>query len=217
MALNPVGPRSPGVYWARRLVVLVVLVVVVLLVLKACGDDSADVSTRSATPSPTSSGRSASPTGTATASPPPTRTPSRTPSPTPSPSAPVRGCTDGDIKVSVTTDARTYRQGVDPRFTLTVRNTSGTPCRRDVGPLALELRVTSGSADIWSSDSCKPKGASAVTTLPVKGAYNTVVAWTRIRLAASCPADKPAALPGTYRVTGRAGTAVSGPTAFVLA
>lgn len=217
MALNPVGPEPPGVYWRRRAVLLIVLLVVLLLVLKACGGGDGTASTANR-PSPSGSSPSGSDTAGSSTSQPtarPSATPS-TPAPAASPGAAARACTDADVAVRVTTDARTYAAGVQPRFTLTVRNTSATPCRRDVGPAALELVVTSGSASIWSSDTCKPKGASQVTDLAPKRPSSTVVAWSRIRLTAACPTSKPAALPGTYRVVGRAGLVRSDPTVFVL-
>ncbi|MCW2601029.1 MAG: hypothetical protein JWM02_2858 [Frankiales bacterium] len=190
MALHPVGPLPVSTYWRRR-AVLLVGVLVLLLVVRSCAAGgtprrAAVTSTARATASPT-------------ASPLPTRT-------TAPPAATAALCTDSALTLSSTTDAATYGLGATPRITLTIKNSSATACRRDLGSGAVELLVFSGADRIWSSADCSPSTASSRVTLPPGGTQAVIRIWPGTRSAPGCGGTKAAALAGTYKVVARVGT-----------
>ena len=77
------------------------------------------------------------------------------PTPSPTPAGPV-SCTDKDLSLIAATGAPAYKSGQHPRLSLVVTNTSGRECRRDVGAIQQELRVTAGTRRIGSSADCAP-------------------------------------------------------------
>ncbi|MGB8650950.1 MAG: DUF4232 domain-containing protein, partial [Mycobacteriales bacterium] len=119
---------------------------------------------------------------------------------------PVRGCTDTALALTVTTDADSYPLGASPRITLTARNASAAPCRRDLGSGAVELLVFSGADRVWSSDDCQQGRAADPVTLPPGGTRSVVLTWSGKRSAPGCSGTRTEAKAGTYRVAGRVGT-----------
>lgn len=214
MVLRPVGPQSPGVYWFRRLLLLLVVLVVGWLGWQWLGpdDDGGAGAGPSTTPTPTlSTTPSTTP---ATTSGTPTTSPTRTKSPTSSPALPT--CANKDITVAVSTDAESYAAGVEPRFTLRVTNESDAACQRDLGPAALELRVSSGGARIWSSDDCSNNTGSEPTALQPGTPFTETVSWARQTSQPGCPSGEPTADPGTYQVIARNLGLISEPAVFTL-
>lgn len=226
--LRPVGPHPAATYWWRRLLLLGVVVVSGVVLLRACGadesPDSAGLVPQSQTqPQPGSTAGEeprprASSAKTPRRSPKPSPTGSSSPSATPSPDEPAgpRRCPDSAIEVSTQTDERVYAAAAKPRLVLAVENVSDEPCRRDVGQRALELTITSGEDRIWSSDDCAPGGPRAVRLLRPGRPYAVALTWTPRRSAAGCPGDQPAAQPGTYVLSGRAGDVSGGGAVFAL-
>ena len=125
-------------------------------------------------------------------------------------------CPDSVIKVTALTDATTYPAGKDPRLTVEVSNIGTTSCKRDLGQVALELIVSSGSARTWSSDDCNPGGSHAVVTLRAGQTFATTVVWSRTTSAPGCPSGKPQAAPGHYQLVARNLTLTSAPAPFQL-
>jgi hypothetical protein len=213
VVLRPVGRLSPRVYWFRRLLVLLVVVVVLWAGYRWLGPsaDPAVPDTAAATPT-------ATPTVTATSpSPSPAETsagPTESPTRTATPGAP--DCRDRDLSLTVSTDAESYAEGVQPEFTLTVANESEATCVRDLGQQALELRVSSGGVRIWSSDDCNPDGPSDPTRLRPGDPFVQSVSWSRLASQPGCPADEPAADPGQYQVIARNLDLLSEPAVFTL-
>lgn len=206
MVLHPVGPLAPSTYWRRRAVVLGVLVALVL-VLRSCagGDDGSPA----AGPGPGSSVTPSRAPATTTGSPRPSASPTR-------PGAPGT-CSDRALQLTTRTDARSYPAGVAPKVTVTLTNRSGTTCRRDLGGRALEVLVYSGEDRIWSTDDCRPDTTASVQTVRAGKSLETSVTWPRTRSAKGCPANRPAAQPGTYVVRVRLGTLDGERTVFRLA
>jgi len=194
MSLQPVGPLPASTYWRRRALLGLVAVLGLVLLLRACGGSSEDPSRvrAGATPSP-------SPSATAEA---PTTSPTATPSATAS--APPAACGDAALKVTAESDAKAYRSGAAPRFTLTVTNTGPVPCRRALGPDVVELRVFSGEDRIWSSDDCSKGKGQGVLLLAAGEARALTVQWPGKRTRPGCVTGK-VALAGTYRVSARVG------------
>ncbi|MEU6737832.1 hypothetical protein [Streptosporangium sandarakinum] len=192
------------VYWRRRVVALIGVLVVVAVVAWACSsskperprkEGSAD---RPAGPDAVSA---VLPTATVTSSP---GTPSPTsPSPSPSSSSAAGGrpggpCSPADLVLSVRGTGEIYGPGAQPKFLLTLVNTGETPCRADVGPRAMEVRITSGADRVWSSADCVSGGTDDFHRLERGVPYVREVVWDRRRSGADCAIEGAAARPGTY-------------------
>ncbi len=213
----------------RRAGVVAVLLVLLLVLLKACtGGSGGPSGVKSATPSSPAASPSTSDPGFAVIVDPPsalatptvpTSTATSKPTAKPTVKATVkqaRTCTDADVDVTAATDVRAYPAGSTPRFTLTVTNSSPTPCRRDLGSAALRLLVTSGPARVWSSDDCKPKGVSSLRLLDAGASFSTSLSWPRVRTNAACTGPKGQAAAGTYVLTAAAGPVTSAKATFLL-
>jgi hypothetical protein len=219
--INPVGPEEPSTYWRRRALVVVALLVVLwlfwLLIDVALGggdEPAADGPSPSPsfgltmTPDPegsaaASEGASASPSDAASGS----------PSPSPSASGP---CEDTGLSVTAGTSAASTTVGAGLSLSLNVENTGSAACTRDVGAGANEIRITSGSVLVWSSDFCNPSDASDVVTLAPGEGVTTSVTWPGTITAEGCPADQPTAQAGSYRVVARNGSVESEPVSFTV-
>jgi cytoskeletal protein RodZ len=220
--LHPVGPLPPRAYWLRRVLIVLVVVLVVALVwwlFAGMGSGSpAAGPTGSGTPTPTTTPTSptSTPTPTHTTTSPTSTPTATTTSPSPTSTAGVAACPDSAIKVTALTDATSYPAGKDPRLTVEVGNIGTVSCKRDVGQVALELIVSSGSARTWSSDDCNPGGSHAVVTLRAGQTFSTTVVWSRTTSAPGCPSGKPKAAPGHYQLVARNLTLKSAPAPFQL-
>lgn len=202
---QPLGPLPATTYWRRRGVLALVIVALAVLLWSCSGGQAS-----SPTPKPTSS-----PTSTASPSPKPTPTATPTPAPTRSPIAVavVTTCADEVLQVTLT-GADTAAVGTAPRVRLVVRNTGAVACRRDLGPRAVELVVTSGADRVWSSADCSPGGSQGTITLPPGQADGQALTWPGTRSEPACAGSRAAAQAGTYRLVAKVG-ALSSP-AFVL-
>jgi hypothetical protein len=223
--VNPVGPEEPSTYWRRRAAVIVGLLIVLWLgwwLLQAAfgSNDEAPAAAPSESPSFGLS-MSASPDEEATgdadpsASAAPSASGSASPSPSPSPSASA-DCVDSDIAVSAATASSTTTVGGGMGLTLTVTNTGPAACNRDVGAGANELRITSGSVLVWSSDFCNPSKAKDVQALEPGKPFTTSVTWPGTVTEEGCPANQPQAQAGGYKVVARNGSVESEPVAFAV-
>ena len=205
VVFRPVGPLPPGAYWFRRLLVLALVVIIALVVWWVFVRDSGDADPAGVDPQPSAS---VTPSPTQTTSPKPTKTQ------TTAPTAPL--CDDQDMAVTVTTNEPTYAAGQEPTFTLSVENISDAKCRRDVGPRALELRVSSGGSKIWSSDDCSPGGAVDERTLLPGDSFEQTVQWSRVVSEPECPTPQDQAPAGDYQVVARNLEIISDPAVFKL-
>jgi hypothetical protein len=106
--------------------------------------------------------------------------------------------------------------GGEMALTLSVTNTGSAACTRDVGAGANELRVTSGSVLVWSSDFCNPSKATDVQVLEPGKPFTTSATWPGTITEKSCPADQPRAQAGGYQVVARNGAIESEPVAFAV-
>src|SRR5690242_6208776 len=139
-----VGPLPASVYWRRRAVILGVVLLLVLTV-KAClsggGGGGSKKAAKQSTQTPfIAKSSSASPSPSASPSGQPTATPSSGGQPSQSSSQQSGGgtCGAGDLDVTASTDAKTYRVGAMPKLTITVRNKSNHQCSRDLSVKAVE-------------------------------------------------------------------------------
>ncbi len=195
---QPVGPEPASTYWTRRAVLaLVVLAALYGLVALLTGLGGTDTVEQGAT-EPT-----ADPSATPQALPPETAEP--TASASPSPSVKVPACADADLAVTAEAERDSYPLGATPVLVLTIKNTSDTPCRRDLGPGAAELLVMSGRDRIWSSDDCSPGGEPGPVVLAPQKSDVTRLAWSATRSRPGCQGPKTPIEPGTYVVSARIG------------
>nr|WP_205616202.1 hypothetical protein [Streptomyces harenosi] len=128
-------------------------------------------------------------------------------------------CTADAVKWSVRSVRNTYEPGQTPAFDLTVRNTSGTDCKVDLGPKRAVLTITQASADepFWSSADCPKNAASLLFRVPAEGGITYTVKWDRKPSAPECgtPASG-SARAGTYLVEAKAPGFTKVRTSFVL-
>ncbi|MEV0586888.1 hypothetical protein [Nonomuraea sp. NPDC050310] len=204
--MEPDTLRGDGgdVYWRRRMTLLVGVLVVVAVVAWACSGGSEGPK------SPTASGASAS--ASPSADPVLAGLPSITPSPTPSPTVtkpsvkpaaarprrPGQPCDRKDLVLSLQGRQEVYTGDARPGFVYTLVNTGPVMCTFDVGPRAIEFRITSGADRIWSTSDCVAGSGEQVERLERGVPYVKTVDWDRRRSGESCGGKQPVALPGTY-------------------
>ncbi|MFC9971380.1 hypothetical protein ACFVH6_10845 [Spirillospora sp. NPDC127200] len=186
-------------YWRRRAVALGGLLGVVGLMAWACtaggGDDKQPVRNAAAV-------GTASPSGSALPSAMPTVTVTAQVTATPEPvKKDGDACESRDVVVNAATTRDVYGKGEDPQMNITVVNTGTRACTMDVGPDALDVRITSGSDRVWSSARCARGGGSSIQLLRRGIPYVGTVTWDRLRSGDDCRGRRAKALPGTYVAT----------------
>ncbi|MGH3545279.1 MAG: hypothetical protein ACRDPW_05080 [Mycobacteriales bacterium] len=218
------GPLDPALYWRRRAVVGVPILIL-LLALATCAvtaggsdtDTSKTNSARQSKPAPTpapSSAPASTPATTPPSSPAPS-SPSPAVSPTPTqPPGPVE-CTDNDLSVTVSLAHQKYPTKSKLPVKLSVANTSGKPCIRDVGAEQQEVQVFAGDKRLWSSDDCTDDHSTDKRTLAPNEKLTSWVTWNSTTSAPGCQQSSAAAA-GTYQVTGRIGGKTSAPVIVTL-
>ncbi|GLW09077.1 hypothetical protein Misp01_42060 [Microtetraspora sp. NBRC 13810] len=210
------GGATSDVYWRRRMALLVSVLVVVAVVAWACSSTSSPqgrthlpvgLASGSPTPDPLLASLQRKPTP--TPAPPARPKPRVTPSAAPTVSAPPRragdACPPADLVLGLQGQQEVYAGGLRPRFTLTLVNTGRLMCTADVGPRALEIRITSGQDRIWSSADCISGDGVEIRRLQRGIPYVAPFEWDRHRSASSCGATRADARPGTYVATVRTG------------
>lgn len=195
------------VYWRRRMSLLIAVLVVVAVVAWACSSSGGPEKSSNAESSPSAApvtdpllaGLRTLAMGTAT------------PSPTPTPSKTKRAkragepCDQDDLVLHLEGKQEIYPRGTRPHFIVTVVNTGPVMCKTDVGPRALEIRITSGDDRIWSTADCVSGAGTDMRQLERGVPYVRTLDWNRRRSSENCRADPPAALPGTYVAMARMG------------
>ncbi|MEU8271650.1 hypothetical protein AB0B89_31385 [Sphaerisporangium sp. NPDC049002] len=214
-----VGVEGPDVYWRRRVSVLTGALVVVAVVAWACTSASGGLGSGSPArpavagskdPSPGASPAVVSPSSTpspsttakapASARPPVILTPSPLPTRTRRPGDP---CQKPDLVISLSGSSEVYSGKGAPRFMLTVVNIGRLECTVDVGPRAVEIRITSGSDRVWSTADCVSGEGRDVRRLRRGVPHVRMVEWDRHRSAPDCRSARPKAHDGTYVATAR--------------
>ncbi|WP_424536734.1 hypothetical protein ACOZ38_43935 [Sphaerisporangium viridialbum] len=215
-----VGVEGPDVYWRRRVSVLTGALVVVAVVAWACTSASGGLGSGSparpavagskdpgsgvsaaAVPSPSSTQTStATAKAVSSARPPVVLTPSPVPSRTRRPGDP---CQKPDLVLSLRGESEIYSGKGTPRFLLTVVNIGRLDCTVDVGPRAVEVRITSGSDRVWSTADCVSGDGSDMRRLRRGVPHVRMVDWDRHRSAPDCRSARPKAHDGTYVATAR--------------
>ena len=203
--LSPVGPEPSGVYWRRRVALLLVLVLVLgafwFLFFRGSGS-SGGAAAPTSSPKPTSSeSTSESPSGSSSASGSPTGTPA---------------CEDSSIGVSISLDLASVKSGAPLTLTEGIKNTGKTACRRDIGAKANTIVITSGGYPVWSSDDCSPGGEPNIVVMKPGDSYEVTVTWKGEVTEGTCPKVPPLAKAGSYDAEGRNGEVASKSKTFVV-
>jgi len=210
-----VGPLAAGVYWRRRLFVLVGFVLLVIGVWTAFSGASPSSDAKTAThPSstPSTSGILTPTIEPSTASPSPSRHTSVPSAPPPT----GKLCIDAELSLTPSATPNPAKVGAPTALTFVIRNISGRTCDRDVGGLPQELRIMQGETLIWSSDHCRPTGTSFVRTFKPGESVKADVVWDgrktvrdgKVECANPPPADMRAEA-GNYLLVGRLDDAYS--------
>jgi hypothetical protein len=224
--LHPVGPLPAGVYWRRRLVVLLVLLALLagagwlgwtLWTGRATGS-SASGSTTQSTRTEIPQLERVVPSLAAVRTPTPPMTPVEPPAP-PTPAGPPPGspCTDDMIGLAVRAPAQAA-VGSKPTFELVVTNTSAVPCRRVLDKGLQELVLLDGAGRrIWGSNDCFPEQNRDTRTLAPGEAVAFPIVWGGLTSEPTCTAARTPPAPGSYVLRGRLDTKTSADVAITLA
>ena len=225
--LHPVGPLPAGVYWRRRLVVLLLLIAL----LGGAGwvgwtawtgralDGSVAASTteRTRTAVPRLERVVPSLASVRTPTPPTTTIAAEAASP-PTPAGPTPGspCTDDMIGLAVRAPA-SVAVGSKPTFELVVTNTSPVPCRRALDKGLQELVLLDGAGRrIWGSNDCFPEVGSDTRTLAPGEVVAFPILWSGLTSEPTCTVQRTPPAPGAYVLRGRLDTKVSGDAPIAL-
>jgi hypothetical protein len=224
--LHPVGPLPAGVYWRRRLVVLLVLLALLggagwagwTLWTGRDGGSSAAGSTAERTRVPQLERVVPSLASVRTPTPPTSTVAAQAATPT-TPAGPRPGspCTDEMIALAVRAPA-SVAVGSKPTFELVVANTSAVPCRRALDKGLQELVILDGGGRrIWGSNDCFPEASSDTRTLAPGEVVAFPIVWGGLTSEPTCTAPRTPPAPGSYVLRGRLDTKVSADAAITLA
>ncbi|GAA4228036.1 hypothetical protein GCM10023075_32260 [Streptosporangium album] len=189
------------VYWRRRMAALVGVLVVVAVVAWACSSGGSEDTSKV----------QAQLGGSPTPDPIVTVLPTVTVTPSPSPSSPRRAakaaarakqpgdaCDAPDLVLNMQGQEDVYAPGSHPRFLLTLVNIGKVMCTAEVGPRAMEVRITSGDDRVWSSADCVSGDTDDIRRLDRGIPYVQEVEWDRRRSGGDCTAKHEGAQAGTY-------------------
>ncbi|WP_407913324.1 hypothetical protein [Kitasatospora sp. NE20-6] len=131
-------------------------------------------------------------------------------------------CKASQVSLELASELNAYTAKVRPRLALTVRNTSASDCRVDLGRTASTLTVTSSAGErVWSSGDCPSTRQATWVRLTAGAGLTENFTWDRSRSKPLCAtAPTTAAEAGNYLVqadlTGPAGGPVSARTSVRL-
>ncbi|WFP16782.1 hypothetical protein [Citricoccus muralis] len=213
-------PLPPEVYRRRRLVVgvaaLVLLALVVALVfwvvalVRGAGNASEEPEP---TASPSASAESAAPSETGDAG-------SASAAPSDSSSAEAGDlegtCTEDQLTVVASADAREYGPDENPIFELSITNDGDEACDTNVGTNQQVFTVTSGSDRIFATTDCQVDGTDQMMTLEPGQTETSRFEWDKVRTQPGCERSENELGAGTYRITVAMGAISSEPVSFSL-
>ncbi|MGK5553050.1 hypothetical protein ACSNOI_15665 [Actinomadura kijaniata] len=188
--------ERPGLdqYWRRRIMVFGGLFGTIGLVVWACSAGGGEETSQpvpnaaaAATPAPVMP--TAMPTVTVTATAKVTAEPQKRDG---------DACDPADVVIDMAMTREVYGRGEKPQFRYTVVNTGDRACTFDVGPRALDMRITSGSDRIWTRSACEGGDGNAIRMLRRGIPHVGVITWDRLRGTGGCRGERPRARPGTY-------------------
>jgi hypothetical protein len=123
----------------------------------------------------------------------------------------ILDCKNSDIAVVASAEKDSYKVGANPVLKMTIQNISDVACKRDVGPKANSLEITSGGYHVWSSDDCNASNKSKVVTLKAGDKFASSITWNGRLTQKGCPnGEGDEAKAGSYDLVGRNGKVVIG-------
>lgn len=122
-------------------------------------------------------------------------------------------CARSDVDADLTAPAEATAGG-SVAFTLVVENTGTEACLLDVGAEALDLVVTSGDDEVWSSTRCPAGPGERPLLLAPDDGTEVAVEWSGRRASPECAGATAGA--GTYQVEARVAGKDAGEAVFVL-
>ncbi len=207
------GPRSPGVYWRRRLFVLglgAALVVLVAGVLQGGSDGSSAADPDAVAAQAAATPRSASPSAAATAGTDATARPggkrrkqTGSPTPTAPPLAEPSGpCVEGDVVVEPVVEQAVA--GSEVAIALDLRTVTAEACTWRISSKHVTVVITSGDDEVWASRKCPRTIPVTDVVIRREVPTRTTVLWNAHRSNLGCPGLSRWALPGYYHVAAAA-------------
>lgn len=115
-------------------------------------------------------------------------------------------CTSSSVGLTLRSKHNTYEPDQKPVLQLTVKNSSGSDCKVDLGPrrAVVTIALTGEESSFWASDDCPAAGA-VLLRVPAHDSVRYDVTWNREPSAEQCATPKAkAAKPGTYLVEAKA-------------
>ncbi|MDI3406829.1 hypothetical protein [Streptomyces cavernicola] len=133
--------------------------------------------------------------------------------------AALANCTPSQVMWTLRSVRNAYEPGQKPKFEMIAENTSGTPCKLDVGPEGTVLTITQaeGGDVLWASDDC-PRGPGHLFLKVAQGGkFTHAVEWDRKPSEEQCATPRPgSAEPGTYLVEAKTPGMPTARASFVL-
>ncbi|GAA1416224.1 hypothetical protein AUR04nite_28680 [Glutamicibacter uratoxydans] len=130
--------------------------------------------------------------------------------------ASANACKEGEVKITASTDKKSYAPEENPVLTLGIENTSDRECEVNVGTSQQEFLISSGSDRIFSTVDCLANSEDVLLKFAAGQKENAKFDWNRNRSAPGCKAVNAQPLPGTYKFTAALGELTSDPVTFVL-
>ncbi|WP_051837000.1 hypothetical protein [Streptomyces sp. NRRL WC-3742] len=111
-------------------------------------------------------------------------------------------CTASQVALELTPTQNPYQAKDKPQLVLTVKNSSGTACRVNLGRTASAITVSSTSNErIWSSGDCPADKSDQWVQIAANSSQGETFTWDRLRSKQACATPDPApAATGTYQV-----------------
>ncbi|WP_300680593.1 hypothetical protein [Nocardioides sp.] len=211
------GPLPASVYWRRRAAVLGVLLLLIIGVARLFGgggsDNNASVKPAASTTSPApvvpenvgapdaslgaSAGATTTPSGSATVTPAAPTSPATTLPQTPAAlPTPTGRCSDDDVSVSAGIDKAEATRTV--AINLTIKTNVSAACLWSFGAQAVQVEITSGSDQIWSTVECPKAIPTQTLTLRRDTPVQVTVNWNSRRSDSTCSDHTQWAVPGYY-------------------
>ncbi len=215
---SPVGSEPPSTYWRRRAAVVVALLVVVWLVwwlLSAALGSDGEPDPEPSTPPPAQNSQSPAPAA-AAGDPPHAESGDAVTAAGSSAEPTAPACATSAVMVDTELANPSTDVGQGMEVTMSVTNAGDAACRRDIGPGASEITITSGSVLVWSSDFCDEAGGTNAVTLAPGEVVTTSVTWPGRVTTQDCPAAQPEARVGTYRAVSSNQGVASEPVVFTV-
>ncbi|WP_313812967.1 hypothetical protein [Glutamicibacter sp.] len=125
-------------------------------------------------------------------------------------------CKDDEVKITASTDKKSYAPEENPVLTLGIENTSDRDCEVNVGTSQQEFLISSGSDRIFSTVDCLANSEDVMLKFAAGQKESARFEWDRKRSAPGCKAINSKPLPGTYKFTAALGEFTSDPVTFVL-